>query len=383
MYCPKCGRENPDDARICSACNSELPAPKKVNVRTSKLAVASLLCGLASLVLFFVAFFFDHSHVYMAAYVVTAWSTLILGVVSMFQIGFSAGRLTGIAFAVIGTAIPAVTFLLVLSYAVLQRPRSTAYRMKCGVNLSRMGKAMLMYANDYEDQFPRAGGAESVWRPKINDWRAEDRAAAFGLQADGAGGAASISSSFYLLVKYEQVRPETFVCHHDKGTSEFTPANYGVRDKELIDLWDFGPEPWKHCSYTYHNPYGPYALSVSNLPGMAVAADRSPWIDSPAGRARDFGKFDPNDLAPLKAQKHGNSPTHHNDGQNVLFVDTHVTFERRAYCGINDDNIYTFWSGANATQAQRMRGRPPGLDSQPAGRVDSLLVHDPPMTEPK
>jgi hypothetical protein len=382
MYCPKCGRENPDDARICSGCNSELPAPKKVNVKTSKLAILSLVLAILALLAVPLAIGMPARFVAAAVFILVV-SAVTVGIVSLIRIGLSGGRLVGRGFAVIGIAIAVVFVSVIFLPPLFIRPRMVAYRMKCGTNLSQMGKAMLMYANDYEDQFPRAGGAESVWRPKIDDWRAENRAAAFGLQADGADGAASISSSFYLLVKYEQIKPESFVCDHDKGTREFTPAKHGVRDKRLIDLWDFGPAPWKHCSYTYHNPYGPYALSVSNLPRMAVAADRSPWIDSPAGRARDFSKFDPDDLAPLKAQKHGNSRTHHNDGQNVLFVDSHVTFEKRAYCGIKDDNIYTFWPGADSTRAEKRRGKPPGLDSQPAGRVDSLLVHDPPMTDRK
>ena len=351
---------------------------EETRVKTTSLGIASLICGIVSLVALLVALRL-RTDISGIVYLVAVASALLLGIGSLIQIGLGAGKVVGRGFAVIGIGIAVVPCLLWMVHAASRRTRSVAFRMQCGTNLSRIGKAMLMYANDYEDQFPRAGGRESVWRPKINDWRAEDRAAAFDLQADGTGGVASISSSFYLLVKYEQIKPESFVCDHDKGTRPFMPTKYDVRNKELIDLWDFGPEPWKHCSYAYHMPYGPYALTVTYLPGMAVAADRSPWIDSPAARARDFGKFDPNDLAPLKAQKHGNSPTHHNDGQNVLFLDTHVTFEKRAYCAINDDNIYTFWPNPDVTRAEKMRGRPPVLGSQPAGRVDSLLVHDPPM----
>ena len=78
---------------------------------------------------------------------------------------------------------------------------------------------------------------------------------------DGSGGKASISSCFYLLVKYTEVTPKSFICKGDAGTTEFklselaaaTAANF-----ELIDAWDFGPlaDAYKHCSYSYHLPFG-------------------------------------------------------------------------------------------------------------------------------
>ncbi len=61
------------------------------------------------------------------------------------------------------------------------------------------------------------------------------------------------------------------------------------------------------------------------------------------------------------------------DGQNVLFLDMHVAYEKRSYCGVADDNIYTSWVGAD-----KMRGQSPKLGSQPADARDSLLVNDPP-----
>jgi prepilin-type processing-associated H-X9-DG protein len=244
--------------------------------------------------------------------------------------------------------------------------------MVCGSNLSQIGKAMLIYAGDYADQLPRAGGKGTIWQPKINNWQASDRISAYGLQPDGTGGAASISASFYLLIKYAERSPKLFVCTNDKGTREFKPAEYGVRDKGLVDLWDFGPEPWKHCSYAYHMPFSLYALTTSSEPGMAVAADRGPWIDSPFAKARNFRLFKPD--GDIKQQKAGNSVVHQEDGQNVLFLDGHAYFEKRAYCAINDDNIYAFWDGGDIR-----RGAPPVIGSQPQDRRDSLLVHDPPV----
>ena len=375
MYCPKCGKENPDNVGICTACNYELPAVsaegKRIDVRISRPAILSLVLAILPLLAWPLAIGMPAKIVAHAG-LILAFSALIVGIVGLVQIELSAGRLAGRGFAVVGITIPAVAFLVMISYALLRTTGGGTYRMTCGSNLSQIGKAMLTYANDYEDELPRAGGRASTWQPKINNWQAGDRIAAYNLQRDGSGGAASISASFYLLIKYADRSPKLFVCDRDKGTTEFKPAEYKV-SKQLIDFWDFGPEPWKHCSYAYHTPYGSYALTTSSEPGMAVAADRSPWIATRKLKARNFSLFKPD--GDIKQQKAGNSLVHQEDGQNVLFVDSHVYFERRAYCAINDDNIYTFWDGGDI----RRGGAPVVGGSEPKNRKDSFLVHDPPV----
>jgi len=244
-------------------------------------------------------------------------------------------------------------------------------RMVCGTNLACLGKAMLIYSNDYDDALPRAGGKSSVWAPKIPNWQATNRYQAYGLEADGSGGQASISASLYLLVKYADVEPNRFVCPDDRGITQFRPRRFGARKREAIDLWDFGDEPWKHYSFSYHNPYGAYALTTACEPGSAVAADRNPWMPSAFVKGRDFGKFYPRDHS--EATRAGNAVAHKYDGQNVLFLDGHVNFEQISFCAVNDDNIYTSWDGQDIR-----RGIPPKLGSQPADRSDSLLVNDPP-----
>ncbi len=266
-----------------------------------------------------------------------------------------------------------IALLMGILMPALARVRQIAFRMVCGTNLSGIGKAMLIYSNDYDDELPRAGGRNSKWAMPIPSWLAANRFTAYGLAADGSGGTGSISSCFYLLVKYAEVTPKSFVCKGDSGTNEFKPADEGAGDRELIDLWDFGPEPRKHCSYSYHMPFGLYALTTASEPGLAVAGDRNPWIESPAGAGKTFpGLFNP--TGGREAVKAGNATQHQEDGQNVLFLDNHVNFEKQAFCGINDDNIYTFWDGGDI----RRGGVPVVGASEPKDRTDSFLVHDGP-----
>ena len=264
-----------------------------------------------------------------------------------------------------------IALLMGILMPALARVRQIAFRMVCGTNLSGIGKAMLIYSNDYDDEMPRAGGRNSTWTGRVPDWLALNRFNAYGLAADGSGGTSTISSCFYLLVKYAEVTPKSFICKGDSGTSEFKPADQGAGDRELIDLWDFGTDPREHCSYSYHMPFGLYALTTASEPGLAVAADRNPYIGSPAAEAKQFpGLFNPD--GGTEAIKAGNATQHQEDGQNVLFLDNHVGFEKRPFCGVNDDNVWTFWDGGDV----RIGAMPIVFGSEPQDRTDTLLVND-------
>ncbi len=281
-----------------------------------------------------------------------------------------------------------IALLMGILMPALSRVRQLAFRLTCGTNLSGIGKAMLVYANDYEDELPRAGGKNTQWGAlPANGWKAATPTAAFGLDASRSGGKATISSCFYLLVKYAEVTPKSFICKGDAGTTEFKlsemtglPTGF-----ELIDAWDFGPseESLKHCSYAYHFPFGLYALTTSGEPGMAVAADRNPWLKSPAGEPTKWNEFLPDVAYPgatastSDRAKKGNAIAHQLDGQNVLFLDSHVEFAKRAYCSAEDDNIYT--KSTDTLGRGHIYGSQPvvaaGFDA--TNRKDSLLVHDP------
>ena len=263
-------------------------------------------------------------------------------------------------------------FLLTVVPVACRKARIDTSRATCARNLSVIGKAMMRYANDNNGELPRTGGEGSYYTDTAN-WRGADRFEAFYLNSDGSGGMTSISSCFYLLVKYANVAPKFFVCPGDSGTTEFKLGGVDAGDRKLVDLWDFGPLASDHCSYAYHMPFGSYPLNTSCEPGMAIAADKNPWVSS---RVAFPGKFSPD--GDREAIKAGNSVSHQEEGQNVLFLDNHVSFEECSFCGINDDNIYTFWEGLDIRIGFFL------LPEGPKDRKDSLLIHDdlqaPPIT---
>jgi hypothetical protein len=278
--------------------------------------------------------------------------------------------------------------VVLLEPMLAARARKGAERKQRAANLARIGRAMFAYAGDYEGALPRAGGPTTGWGPTHN-WVARNRNAAFDLDAAGNGGRASISASFYLLVKYYEVPTSAFICRGDSGTTAFSLEKLvgDVPSFTLARAWDFGPpgESCKHCSYSYHVPYGRFSLTTSRNANLAVAGDRNPFINSPAADGATLAAFKPDSprfLGTDEQARCGNSRAHGLAGQNVLFLDGRVAFEKRAYCGVSDrygdgDNIYLI-------SVDPSGGSPFGIvpcagATQPSNEQDSILVHDPPV----
>jgi hypothetical protein len=386
MKCLKCGEQNPNSAKYCFNCHTLMTwtpdsefDERELIVKVSRIAITAILLALCGLFFVLPSLFVpvqgtsnltstSRGFFFLAGLIISGIA-LILGFISLIQVEISGGRTTGTKFAIAAILLPIVTTLLPVWHAAARRPRSVAFRMVCGTNLSGLGKAMLIYANDYNDKLPRAAGKGGTWGTSVS-WNAPTRQGAYGMNSDGTGGAATVSGSLYLLVKYAEVTPRSFICTDDKNVFEFAAPGW-----DLTRLWDFGPQPWNHLSYSYHMPYGANALTTSSNPGMAVAADRNPWIPSPGWSVKDFNAFNPD--GSRQAIMSGNSFPHKDEGQNVLYLDSHVNFESVPSCGINGDNIYTSWNGKDIR-----KGKKPELGSQPANKNDSLLVNDPNVDKP-
>ena len=294
-----------------------------------------------------------------------------------------------------------IALLMGILMPALSRVRQLAHRLVCGTNLSGIGKAMLIYANDNEEDYPIAGPIGAQWDTdgSLQDWVGPTRDDAFGW----AGGTATISSSLFLLVKYGGVTAKQFVCKGDAGTRTFDLSGYlplPAYIQSIEDPWDFGSALLGegmgssfHNSYSFQMPYQHAAASAfpitgSSSPESPVAADRNPWLDSnaqvyirdsddvPAVEWRD-GYKDPGALALSTTEKYGNAAAHQREGQNVLFNDSHVNFERYPNVGIEKDNIWRHWSTTDYPDAE---GRQVGYHIE-ANRPTTLGVGGPMANE--
>jgi prepilin-type processing-associated H-X9-DG protein len=146
MYCPKCGTENPDGTSICRNCSFALISTGPAAVpasRTSALAITSLVLGLLSFCTFFL----------------TAPLAIIFGIISLIMIARSHGQLKGIGMAIAGIAVPVVILPLVailmgILLPALNSVRIAAQKVICANNMTALGKAMHVYAGDYDGKFP-------------------------------------------------------------------------------------------------------------------------------------------------------------------------------------------------------------------------------------
>ncbi len=270
-----------------------------------------------------------------------------------------------------------IALLMGILMPSLARVRVIANRMVCGSHLSSIGKSMLMYTNDYHNKYPQAGLFNSAWTStgRIADWDAKHRKDAF------AGGA-TVTSSFYLLIRFGEALPKEFICPGDNDAKEFQLTEYPTTAKDLKEGWDFGENPGIHCSYSLQHPYADIKTDSSGSAGSPLAGDRNPCLDKNAanyisGMSRgvapsfvDNEYYDP-DLT-------GNAAAHERKAQNVLFNDGHVNAEAYPNCGYNYDNIWRYWNTTKAgIQEMQVGGTAPkpGV-ALPKSKDDACLIND-------
>jgi len=287
-----------------------------------------------------------------------------------------------------------IAMLMGLLMPALNEARNRALQLVCGSNLSGLGKAIALYATENDDTFMRAGGRNSYWSTtgKIQRWLGSSSPMQPSTE-EGAFGpppaAATVTSSWYLLVKYASVKPDQFVCKGDdaiifgRGEEQRMMSRF---NRTLTDVWDFGdgfrsPWPGQCVSYAYHLPYEvpnprsgapgqPTSISFCIMdqfsPAMPVAADRNPHLSKDgAGTTLDVRQP---------------SFAHQEKGQNVLFKDGRVDFVKgEPTVGIGKDNIYTHapMSG-DRPEGGSPDGTPPTGDGDggPEGENDAYLVSE-------
>jgi len=277
-----------------------------------------------------------------------------------------------------------IALLMGILMPALAKVRAIARRLVCGTNLSAIGKSILIYANEQDEEYPVAGGRWAMWSPSgsIAQWAHPMMLYAFG---EPEMNPATITSSFYLLVRYAEVTPRQFICKGD-GAKEFRMTDYG-QTLELTEVWDFGPTPGIHCSYSYHMPYGganpSYPLNASSSPKSPICADRNPYLDKNAtyiweGLASNYviwdtsinpdGVYkDPTPDAPGN-EKFGNAAAHLRETQNVLYNDFHVEAEPYPNVGIEQDNIWKHWPDTSTpiARVRQLESIPPLSAATPA-----------------
>ncbi len=260
-----------------------------------------------------------------------------------------------------------IALLMGILMPALAKVRLIAYRMVCGTNLAGLGKAMLIYANENEEEYPIGGLMGAKWSTSgmVFSWHLSDRNSAF-VPADEA----TIGSCWFLLIRYADVTTKSFLCKGDDGVKQFKLSDFDaeITDPTVeteMDVWDFSRQPSLYYSYAYQMPFrGPgdeaaRPITATSSSAAPIAADRNPYLDENAcpwldGRSGEAPPDWYRGTTYRDEDKTGGSAAHQREGQNVLFADGHVDFEQQPNCGIQLDNIYKYWPVlTQPTQEQR------------------------------
>jgi type IV pilus assembly protein PilA len=158
MFCAMCGADNPNDGHFCKKCGAMLQGQRAMPpgagygppvaaytgpTETSGKAIGSLICGL-------LFFFFP-----------VAIVAIILGHISLSEIGRAGGRLTGRGLAIGGLVLgyAGVSFIPVLIIAAIAIPNLLRAKMAANEasavgSLRRIDTAAFAYSANYSNGFP-------------------------------------------------------------------------------------------------------------------------------------------------------------------------------------------------------------------------------------
>lgn len=291
-----------------------------------------------------------------------------------------------------------IALLLAILMPALSKVKKLADRLMCGTNLKGLGLALHTYATDYEDDFPVQGrDGNHIWANRTGGWDNINK----NWSNDND---LTVAASLFMLVREEDVTPASFICRGG-SEQEFDGLN-PTNNYDIVELWDFGGGPHgpatEHVSYSYQQPYQPnpgfaaYPPSANAQPKLAIMADRNPWsdetltymqgaaaMDNPLGLVDIIAILDGSDNEFSSNDPEiqvGNSAAHDREGQNVLFNDGHVKFEKRPDAAVQKDNIYTTVAVIAAPTEEDMRiGRmmnPMFTKGLSKTKRDSVLVND-------
>jgi type II secretory pathway pseudopilin PulG len=234
-------------------------------------------------------------------------------------------------------AIVVILFSIFVPYAM--KMRETDRRGRCAENLRRIAEALRLYAGPQSrlnaHDYPSV--AFDPTRPGYTVCTGADSPDPF---ARGTTVAANdVTASLWLLARTGFVEPDRFVCPSTGDTPDpmTTAAGREMKPQERSNFTSL-----RHLSYSYCSPFSTaseFRLNDTLPADFAIIADKNPGIGNSAAVTIPAYN-DP----PLQVAR-GNSGNHGRAGQNVLYADSHVQFQKTPYCGFGRewerDNIYT------------------------------------------
>ena len=277
-----------------------------------------------------------------------------------------------------------IALLISILLPSLSRARELSKRLVCSSNLKGIGTSAKIYANDNNEKwmippFRRAmidqdgidylqGTAQDECPPaeepgQVGYDRENQSTSETATFPNVGSSELSTTRAFWMMVRSGDITVKQYVCNS---------SGDDVDETEMLELYyDF--TCYQNISYGYQVPFGPRATQPHE--GMdnrqIVAADKGPFYVNTDPPAWDMSGKDVDLDDPPKVWRPFNSPNHggpdNGEGQNCLYADGHVSFQRLPCAGIDNDNIYTLmlneWGGVKGFN--RIHGDSPHVSAAP------------------
>jgi len=272
-----------------------------------------------------------------------------------------------------------IALLISILLPSLSRARELAKRAVCASNLRGIGQGAHIYANDNSEWFPihfNRAEITTIGPPTVTDMlyvglMGQEYHLPTGTETHSKD--SHPSRSLFLLIIGGQQTAGQFVCpsSSDEDDDMRNWDEYQVNSTEDSSAarpgktrFDFAG--YTKLSYAYQVPYGRRGRPRETLDQrMPMSADKGPyfgasteppdgneWVQGCIKDERILGMNPPEDWYNLpnvtdiiklsnEEWRPYNSPNHNGEGENILYVDSHVAFQRKPIAGVHNDNIYT------------------------------------------
>lgn len=285
-----------------------------------------------------------------------------------------------------------IALLISILLPSLSRARELSKRAVCSANLRGLGQSQHIYSNDNSENFTQDMSKDPTGNEGTTD---VDFVGQMGKNyitkiTTTNSNTTHASRSMFLLVIQTGTAPKAFVCP-SSGDQEDDLRNYSggtpTAAQPGVNRFDFLGYPY--VSYGYQMPWGKRARPNQNLDTrMPLMSDKGPFFEAGSkdsgtnstvdkkssvglpdfgSNASDWFKVDNDRWRPY------NSRNHNGEGQNVLYVDDHVEFQKRPIAGINNDNIFTV-QDSTYTLLGGMKGDLPDNKKGPRTGTDAVII---------
>jgi len=246
-----------------------------------------------------------------------------------------------------------IALLISILLPSLSRARELSKRTVCSANLRGIGQAYYLYAQDDPGVFPALGGIpgfppNTASEGQVQLFDSKDRTT-----EPSTTGKPSTTVDMWSVVRANNSTPKQFIC----------PSTIDNPDRatDTTAYFDFGGSGNLSYGYQYQHDPNRQIVGTSSEPTFPIMADANPYVKG--------GLISEDITNDRNSAFRGNSRNHTNrEGQNVLFQDDHVTFEKSPDTGLSGnfaglqssrgrDNIYTVVANATAN-VDPGQGRP-------------------------